>query len=93
MASHRLAWAIATSHSPSAPRQRVSLSSAPATSLRRLSDWKNYQPSTTTLSRRPTPQESQRLAAHVAQHTSDPRKAYGDILWALMQSSEFALNH
>src|ERR671913_184463 len=55
MASQRLAWPIAASHSPSAPRPRASLSSTPASSLRRLSDWKNCQSSKATLSRRPKP--------------------------------------
>jgi hypothetical protein len=46
-----------------------------------------------TLSRRPTPAETQRLASHVHKHGADARKAYRDILWALLNSSEFALNH
>jgi hypothetical protein len=44
------------------------------------------------LSRRPTSEESQKLTAYVARH-DDARAAYGDILWALLNSSEFALNH
>lgn len=47
----------------------------------------------TALSRRPTAQEAARLDAYVGQRKSDPRQAYGDILWALLNSSEFALNH
>jgi hypothetical protein len=46
-----------------------------------------------TLARRPTAAEAQRLTAYVGQHGSDARKAYGDILWALLNSSEFTLNH
>jgi hypothetical protein len=46
-----------------------------------------------TLSRRPTHAESQRLADFVHKHGTDPRKAYRDILWAVLNSSEFALNH
>lgn len=46
-----------------------------------------------TLSRRPTPAESQRLAAYVSKHTGDPKLAYSDVLWALLNSSEFTLNH
>jgi hypothetical protein len=45
-----------------------------------------------TLSRRPTAAETQRLSAYV-EKTRDHHKAYSDILWALLNSSEFALNH
>ncbi len=45
-----------------------------------------------TLTRRPTPAEAQRLTGYVAK-THDRHKAYSDILWALLNSSEFALNH
>ena len=45
-----------------------------------------------TLSRRPTADESERLVAHV-QKAGDPRKGYGDIVWAVLNSSEFTLNH
>jgi hypothetical protein len=44
------------------------------------------------LSRRPTPEEMQRLTEYVARQ-ADAHAAYGDILWALVNSSEFALNH
>jgi hypothetical protein len=44
------------------------------------------------LSRRPTDAESQRLTEYVG-HQENARTAYGDILWALVNSSEFALNH
>ncbi len=47
----------------------------------------------TTLSRRPTAAEAARLDAYVAEHKGEPRQAYGDVLWALLNSSEFALNH
>jgi hypothetical protein len=30
---------------------------------------------------------------YVARHGEKPRDAYGDVLWALMNSSEFTLNH
>jgi hypothetical protein len=43
-----------------------------------------------TLSRRPTAAEMARLGEYVTAHTAD---AYGDILWALLNSSEFGLNH
>jgi hypothetical protein len=46
-----------------------------------------------TLSRRPTAAETARLTAYVGKHATEMRKAYGDILWALLNSSEFALNH
>ena len=45
-----------------------------------------------TLSRRPTEAEQERLARHV-EDSKDPKAAYGDILWALINSSEFTLNH
>jgi hypothetical protein len=45
-----------------------------------------------TVARRPTEAETKRLAAYV-EKKGDARKAYGDILWALLNSSEFALNH
>jgi hypothetical protein len=46
-----------------------------------------------TLARRPTTEETKRLSAYVAEHKDDPRQAYGDIVWAVLNSSEFALNH
>jgi hypothetical protein len=46
----------------------------------------------TALARRPTADETQRLTAHVRRQ-SNPRAAYGDILWAILNSSEFVLNH
>lgn len=45
------------------------------------------------LSRRPTTQEYERLTTYVNRPGSTPRTAYGDILWALLNSSEFVLNH
>jgi hypothetical protein len=44
------------------------------------------------LSRRPTPQEVERMEAFVRKQPV-PRTAYGDLVWVLMNSSEFALNH
>jgi hypothetical protein len=44
------------------------------------------------LSRLPTAEETQRLLGFVNQHDA-PRAAYSDILWALLNSSEFAFNH
>jgi hypothetical protein len=46
-----------------------------------------------TLARHPTATESQRLTSYVRTHSADSQKAYGDILWAVLNSSEFALNH
>jgi hypothetical protein len=46
-----------------------------------------------TLSRRPAAQESERMLAYVQKHKGEERKAYTDILWALLNSSEFVLNH
>jgi hypothetical protein len=45
------------------------------------------------LSRRPTPAETNRLTAYVRRHKGEPRQAYADVLWALLNSSEFTLNH
>jgi hypothetical protein len=45
----------------------------------------------TTLSRRPTADESKKMTEFVAKH-QDQRAAYGDVLWVLLNSSEFALN-
>ncbi len=47
----------------------------------------------TTLSRRPTAQERERLAQYVAQHKSEPHEGYEDVLWVLLNSSEFVMNH
>lgn len=44
------------------------------------------------LARRPTPEETRRLTAYVSRQ-SNPRVAYGDVLWALLNGSEFVLNH
>ena len=45
------------------------------------------------LSRRPTSAESERLVARVTRTGSVPRTEYGNLLWALLNSSEFVLNH
>ncbi len=47
------------------------------------------------LSRKPRPDEKTRLAAYVDQGgpTGDSRRALADVFWALLNSSEFALNH
>jgi len=46
-----------------------------------------------TLSRRPTAAESRRLEEYFQANSSNPTKAYSDIVWALVNSSEFTLNH
>jgi hypothetical protein len=46
-----------------------------------------------TLSRRPTREELNRLTEYAARSGGQPRAAYADMLWALINSSEFAFNH
>jgi hypothetical protein len=46
----------------------------------------------TALSRLPAQEETERMIRHV-QSASDPRTGYTDVLWALLNSSEFAMNH
>jgi hypothetical protein len=46
----------------------------------------------TTLARRPTAAERQRLTRYIRAQ-ADPFTGYGDILWALLNSTEFAVNH
>ena len=45
-----------------------------------------------TVSRNPNADEVARLTSYVSKQSS-PRTAYGDILWALLNSGEFATNH
>lgn len=47
------------------------------------------------LVRSPRPQEIERMLKHFDSYgnTSEANKAYGDILWALLNSSEFLFNH
>src|SRR5207247_2655948 len=44
-----------------------------------------------TLARRPSEGETKRLVAHLDAAGKETRKAYSDILWALLNSSEFTL--
>jgi hypothetical protein len=44
------------------------------------------------LARRPTDEERQRLTEYVGRQR-DARTGYGDVLWALVNSSEFSVNH
>ncbi len=46
-----------------------------------------------TLSRRPTSVEKQRVEHYLQSNSGQPAQAYSDILWALVNSSEFTLNH
>jgi hypothetical protein len=46
-----------------------------------------------TLSRKPRPDELDRRLAYVRKFDGAPRQAYADILWALVNCSEFAVNH
>lgn len=48
-----------------------------------------------TLSRRPRPDELERLVPYVERGgpTLNPRKALGDVMWSLLGSGEFVLNH
>jgi hypothetical protein len=46
-----------------------------------------------TLARHPSTKERARLVSYVREHADQRRLAYADILWALLNSSEFALNH
>jgi hypothetical protein len=46
-----------------------------------------------TLSRRPTRHELDRTLSLVRKYSDEPRQAYGDVLWVLLNSSEFTLNH
>jgi len=45
------------------------------------------------LARRPSQAEFRRTLALVQKYHDEPRQAYADILWALLNSSEFTLNH
>jgi hypothetical protein len=45
------------------------------------------------LARRPTAAETKRMLTHVERFGSDPRQGYSDVLWVLLQSSEFTTNH
>ncbi len=48
-----------------------------------------------TVSRKPKPQEMERLLKYVEESASsaEPKKALADIFWALLNSAEFILNH
>jgi hypothetical protein len=44
-------------------------------------------------SREPQPDEMQIALAHIAKHEQNPKIAYEDILWALVNTKEFLFNH
>lgn len=44
-------------------------------------------------SRDPQPEEQKIALAHIAKHEKDPKIAYEDILWALINTKEFLFNH
>ena len=44
-------------------------------------------------SREPQPDELQIALAHIAKHEANPKVAYEDILWALVNTKEFLFNH
>jgi hypothetical protein len=46
-----------------------------------------------TLSRKPTFAEAERMLQYAVKDGSEDRKALADILWALLNSAEFSLNH
>jgi hypothetical protein len=46
----------------------------------------------TVLSRRPAPAERERMLAFVGRQGSNPQTAYGQVLWVLLNSSEFMVN-
>jgi hypothetical protein len=46
-----------------------------------------------TLSRRPTGKEQQRMGAYLAKHKTEAHEGYADVLWVLMNCSEFVMNH
>ena len=45
------------------------------------------------LSREPSPAETAVAVAHVERQTANPRVAYEDIVWALLNTKEFLFNH
>ena len=44
-------------------------------------------------SREPNGEEQQIALAHIAKHEADPKVAYEDIVWALINTKEFLFNH
>ena len=46
-----------------------------------------------TFSRVPTPEEMTIALAHIHKNEMDPKRAYEDIVWALVNTKEFLFNH
>ena len=44
-------------------------------------------------SRKPTKDELQRVVAHVSKEGKDVKKAYEDVIWAIINTKEFMFNH
>ena len=44
-------------------------------------------------SREPTPEEMTIALAHIEKNEKDPKRAYEDIVWALINTKEFLFNH
>ena len=44
-------------------------------------------------SREPTPEEMSIALAHINKNEKDPKRAYEDIVWALVNTKEFLFNH
>ena len=77
-----------------APQMKASLAVAAAVNRdARTPDLAIEQLYLSSLSRRPTAEEKARLNAFVQKAGGPSRDAYADILWVLLNSSEFALNH
>jgi hypothetical protein len=68
---------------------------AVATVLRDTKDWKEATEKLylKVLSRRPTEAELARVGAHLKTNATDQRQGLADVLWALINCSEFAMNH
>ncbi|MGE0761493.1 MAG: hypothetical protein AB7O38_31050, partial [Pirellulaceae bacterium] len=43
--------------------------------------------------RAPLPEEASVALAHIEKHKDDPKRAYEDIVWALVNTKEFLFNH
>ena len=46
-----------------------------------------------TFSREPSPEEAAIALAHIEKNQQDPKRAYEDIVWALVNTKEFLFNH
>jgi hypothetical protein len=68
---------------------------AVATLTKNAKDWKDATEKfyLTALARRPTPEEVARVEKYLARHKGEARAGLADVLWALVNTSEFAVNH